>query len=331
MTLLFNVNGSDAIEDQKLIGGNPTGIVNLNNVRYNWVPKLYKTMVSDFWIPEKVSMQEDKVSIKNLTDKEDQAVRNTLSFLIFLDSMQVNNLPNIADHLTDPSVKFLINIQQFQEVIHTQSYQYGLEALYPSVEREEIYNLWRGNELLLKRNKFIADQYQEFIDKPSEESFKKVLVANYCLEGIYFYSGFNYFEQLASREKLTQFAKIIKYIKTDENNHLKLFEHILKELLDFSVDSQWVSESIVEAGNQEIEWAKEIYGEGILGISKKSSENFVHFLVDKRLKALGLSPVYNVKENPYKHLEAGKRENFFESSAVTEYSKSEAVGGWDDF
>ncbi len=331
MSVLFNVNGSDAVEDQKLIGGNPTGIVNLNNVRYNWVPKLYKVMVSDFWIPEKVSMQEDKVSIKNLTPQEDNAVRNTLSFLIFLDSMQVNNLPNISDHLTDPSVKFLINIQQFQEVIHTQSYQYVLEALYPFLERESIYNLWRDNPLLLKRNKFIADQYQSFIDEPNEVNFKKVMVANYCLEGVYFYSGFNLFEQLASREKLTQTAKIIKYIKTDENNHLKLFEHLLKELIDYEEDAAWVSEAIDMAVEQEIEWAKETYGEGILGISKKSSENFIKFLGNKRLKAVGLNPLYDVTDNPYQHLDVGKRENFFEASAVTEYSKSEAVSGWDDF
>lgn len=330
MSVLFNVEGSDSLEDQKLVGGNPTGIVNLNNIKYKWVSSLYKTMTGDTWFPEKVSMVDDKVSIKHLTEAEEEAVKNTLSFLIFLDSLQVNNLPNIADYVTDSSVKFLLNIQNFQECIHTQSYQYILEALYPSLERDEIYNKWRTNPLLLERNKFIADQYQEFVDNPNEETFKKVLVANYCLEGIYFYNGFNLFEQLESREKLVQSAKIIKYIKTDENNHLKMFENLIKEFITED-DKEWITKALVDAGNQEISWGQQTYKSDILGISVGSTEKFIKFLVNKRLKALRLDPVYDIDRNPYQHLEVGKRENFFEAAAVTEYSRSEAISGWDDF
>lgn len=47
---LFNASGSDSYEDQAIIGGNPTGIANLNNVRYSWVQPLYRKMVGNFWI-----------------------------------------------------------------------------------------------------------------------------------------------------------------------------------------------------------------------------------------------------------------------------------------
>ena len=68
-TKLFNVEGDDSIKSQEVFGGNPTGILNLNNIKYTWVKGLYKVMLGNFWIPEKVSLIDDKSSIENLTDE----------------------------------------------------------------------------------------------------------------------------------------------------------------------------------------------------------------------------------------------------------------------
>jgi ribonucleoside-diphosphate reductase beta chain len=329
---LFNAGGDDSLQAQKIVGGNSTGILNLNNVRYSWVKPLFRKMLGDFWIPEKVSLVEDKVSVKNLTKEEDIAVRNTLSFLIFLDSIQVTNLPNIANYVTDPAISNLLGVHDFQEIIHAQSYQYILEGLYPNSEREDIYNLWRSNKLLLERNQFIAEQYEMFLDNPTEENFKRVLVANFLLEGIYFYSGFNLFEQLASRHKLVQTAKVIAYIKVDEGNHLAVFTNLINDLMDTQAEADWIIPMVQKAVEQEIAWGQQIYGDGILGISKKSTEQHIKFLGNRRLRALRLPEVFGEVMNPYLHLESqgNKRENFFETT-VTSYSKSEAVDGWDEF
>lgn len=327
---LFNVVGDDSIENQSIINGNSTGICNLNNIKYKWVNPIYSKMLGNFWIPEKVSMTKDKETLKTLTDEEDKALRNTLSFLIFLDSMQVNNLPNIQEHITDPAINNLLVIQQFQEVIHSQSYQYILKELYPSIERQEIYDQWRNNKKLQKRNQFVADQYEDFIHNRTEKSFKKVLVANFCLEGIYFYSGFNFFDQLASRKKLIQSSKIIDYIRRDENTHVALFLNIMREIMNFKKDRDWIYKTMDEATHQEIEWGQDIYGNNIIGVNKKSTEQHVKYLANQRLKALNLDPLYQgFDENPYSHLEGG-RENFFETT-VTEYDRSETISGWDEF
>ena len=126
---LFDETARDGKEFQKIFGGETTGISNLNDVKYDWVAPTYRLMVGNHWVPEKVDLSKDKVTIKNLTQEEDEAVQNTLSFLIFLDSFQTNNLPNIKDYITTPAVGNLIAIQLFQEVIHSQSYQVILDAL----------------------------------------------------------------------------------------------------------------------------------------------------------------------------------------------------------
>jgi ribonucleoside-diphosphate reductase beta chain len=332
---LFNITGDDSLQSQSIFGGNPTGILNLNNVKYKWVNSFYKVMTGNFWIPERVSLVNDSNTIKNLTNQEYIAVKETLSFLIFLDSMQVNNLPNIADYVTNSGVKNLLGIQAFQEIIHSQSYQYLLESLFSNEDREEIYENWRKNPLLLKRIKFIADTFQEFVDDPSEEVVKRVLVANLALEGIYFYCGFNLFDQLSSRKKLPQAQKIIDYIRTDENSHCALFSKIINETMDTEKEKDWIYKFIGSVVEQEIEWSCSIYGEDILGINNKSTAQFVKWLANKRLRAIGLAPLYEATTNPYQHLEKGsdtpERENFFETGANTSYSRSEAVSGWDEF
>lgn len=330
---IFDEHGDDSPVARNLVNGSATGIMNLNSVRYQWAPKLYKIMVNNFWIPEKISLVDDKVTIKELTKDELDAFKNTLSFLIALDSMQVANLPNIADYITAPEVSGLFTIQAFQELIHSQSYQYLLQELFANVEREEIYNHWRHNPLLLKRNKFIASQYEKFNENRTYENFKIALAADFALEGIYFYNGFQFFYQLAARNKVANVAKMIKYIENDEVTHVNMFANIIREIFDINnnTDRQILTDVISQAAEQEIEWGKEIYGDRILGISQESTEAFVKNLTNQRTKIIGLGTLYKgYSKNPYEYLSTQKRENFFETK-VTEYSRSEAIDGWDDF
>lgn len=330
---VFNEFGSDVVSERKLIGGNTTGIANLNSVKYSWAVKLAKLMLGNFWIPEKVSLVEDKTTMKELTKDELDAYKNTLSFLIALDSMQTANLPNLSAYITAPEVSAVFTIQEFQEYIHSQSYQYLLQELFPNLDREEIYNYWRTNSLLLKRNKSIADKYEQFNNNPNPETFKIALAADFALEGIYFYHGFNYFYQLASRNKGVETAKMIKLIENDEVTHVSFMNYLIKEQFDLSVqaDRDILLTTISEAVEQEIEWGRVVYGNRILGISEESTEAFVKYLANQRAKVIGLGVMYpGFTKNPYAYLDTEKRENFFETT-VTEYSQSTAVSGWDDF
>ena len=330
---IFNPSGDDSMESRHLLGGNPTGIANLNSVKYKWASTLYKIMIGNFWVPEKVSLVDDRVTIKELTPDELSAFKNTLSFLIALDSMQTANLPKLGDYVTAPEVQSLFTIQTFQELIHSQSYQYLLQELFPSVDREEIYNYWRTNPLLLERNTYIANLYDKFNQEKTVENYKLSLAADFALEGIYFYNGFNFFYQLASRNKIANVAKIIKYIENDEVTHVSFMSYLIKEEFDMTneSDAKILRDTIMEAVNQEIKWGIEIYGDRILGISEKSTEAYVKYIANQRAKVIGLGVLYKgFTVNPYAYLSQAKRENFFESKVV-EYSQSTAVSGWDNF
>ena len=191
--LLFNPEGSDEIKDRKILGGNSTNLFNLNNVKYKWANQLYRSMMANFWIPEKVNVSNDINDYKKMTPEEKRAYNGILSFLVFLDSIQTNNLPNISDFITAPEINLALSVQTYQEAVHSQSYAYLIESAIPVSQRKNIYEFWKKDEELFNRNKYIAEIYQNFIDDNSDYNFAKALVADYLLEGIYFYNGFNFF------------------------------------------------------------------------------------------------------------------------------------------
>lgn len=338
--LIFNASGDDSIENRTIIKGNTTGLFNLNSVKYPWAKNMYQLMIGNFWVPEKISgLGDDATAYKqNLTDKEKRAYKGMLSFLTFLDSLQTVNLPNFSDYITSPEVNLLLAIQAFQEGIHSQSYGTILETVVEAKEREEIYYFWRDDKVLHDRNEYIGKLYQQFIDEPNDKNFFQALVANYLLEGLYFYNGFAFFDTLVYNQKMIATGRMINYIRRDELTHVVLFANIMKEIrkeFPDMWDEKMLRKMMRTAVDQEIAWTHHIIGDDIPGISKESTIQYTKFLANERLSILKLEPEYpEVTTTPYKHLEAmadnnSEKTNFFEST-VTNYTQSSSMkGSWD--
>lgn len=338
---IFNPQGIDSLDQRKIIGGDTTNIFNLNNVKYQWANNLYRTMMGNFWIPEKTDLTQDKNDYVSLVNEEKDAYDGILSFLVFLDSIQTNNIPNISNYITAPEVNLILAIQTYQEAIHSQSYQYIIESILPKEKRNLIYDKWRDDEVLFERNQYIAEIYQNFIDLPSNENFARVLVANYLLESLYFYNGFNFFYLLASRNKMMGTSDIIKLINRDELSHVVLFQNMIYEIKQENIDyfnEKEIYKMFEVAVEQEIKWSKHIIGKKILGVTEKTIEDYTKWLANERLRSLGLNKLYDgYDKNPYKHLEKladteGKGEvkaNFFEGNVIS-YNMSSSIDGWDE-
>lgn len=339
---LFNPDGDDNIQSRKIIKWNTTWLFNLNNTKYWRAKSLYTIMIWNFRVPEKVSwLGEDSVCYQNdLSDAERRAYDGILSFLIFLDSIQTVNLPNFSDYITAPEVSLILAIQTYQEAIHSQSYATILESVVDSNKKDQIYYFWRDNEILLERNKFIGQIYQNFIDNPNDDNFFKWLIWNFLLEGLYFYNGFAFFDTLAEQQKMKATDRMINYIRRDELTHVTLFSNILHEIKK-EFPEMW-NEDIVydmfsDAVEQEIKRSQFILGNKIIWINHESIAVYTKWLANHRLAMLWLAPLYpdTVKDNPYKHLERlqdnnMEKWNFFEST-VTNYTQSSSMKGSRDF
>lgn len=341
---LFNPEGNDTPFARQIIGGNTTNLFQLNSVRYNWALSLYQRMLANFWIPEKTDLTQDINDYKLITPEEKKAFNGILSFLVFLDSLQTVNVPHISDWITAPEINLALAVHSFQEAIHSSSYQYIIESIIPKEDRDSIYEYWREDQVLLERNKYIAELFQEFLDNPNEDTFFNVLIANYLLEGLYFYNGFTFFYALAIRHLLGGTADIIRLIQRDEETHLILFQNIITEYVKQNNITNYQSvilDLTAIAVEQEIKWSNHIIGNNILGMNEESTDNHTKYLANLRLKRLNLDlpTLYTESKyqiNPYKHLDKlsdskGNGEvkaNFFEQT-VTSYNMSTAVKNWD--
>jgi ribonucleoside-diphosphate reductase beta chain len=335
--ILFNPSGDREIDKRRIIKGNTTNLFELNNIKYKWAYDFYKLMAFDnYWIPQEIPMNNDKKQYEELTKEEREAYDKVLSFLVFLDSLQTNNLPHFADYITAPEVVLALSAQDFQEALHSFSYAYIIDSVTDPLGRDRIYNMWRDDEVLLERNKLIADEYQRFIDEPNEQNFVRALFANYILEAIYFYAGFAFFYTLGRRGKMLGTVQEIRYINRDELTHVQLFQHIISTVKKenpelFNEETNELAYKLFEkAVKQEIRWGQHITKNKIVGLNNDLIDQYIKYLGNLRLKQIGLEPLWpEVKKHPMQWIEEFRKINttktdFFQARPAT-YAKPSSL------
>ena len=144
-------------------------------MKYSWVSNWYRQAMNNFWVPEEINLSEDVKQYPELAKPERNAYDKILSFLIFLDSMQTANLPNVSSYVTANELDLCLSIQTFQEAIHSQAYSYMLDTICEPQERDDVLYQWKYDENLLRRNEFIGNLYNEFQKNPDEFNFVKTV------------------------------------------------------------------------------------------------------------------------------------------------------------
>ena len=335
---LFNPGGDTEVRLRRMIGGNTTNLNDFNNMRYAWVSGWYRQAMNNFWIPEEINLSQDVKDYPNLSAPERRAYDKILSFLVFLDSIQTANLPCIGEYVTANEVNLCLSIQTFQECVHSQSYSYMLDTICSPTQRDDILYRWKTDEHLLRRNTFIGDLYNEFQKKKDAFTLLKVMMANYILEGVYFYSGFMFFYNLARNGKMPGSAQEIRYINRDENTHLWLFRNIILELQKenpelFTPENIEVLRGMLEEGvRQEVAWGHYVIGDDIPGLTKGMVTDYIKYLGNLRWAGLGYGTLYEGYDSEpenmawvsqYSNANMVKTD-FFEAKS-TAYAKSTAL------
>ncbi len=334
---IYNPASTERVNERQIFGGDPTGLFELNNIKYQWAYNLWEVMLNNTWFPKEVDMTRDANDYKMLSDAEKVAYDKALAQLIFMDSLQTNNLiDNVNPYITAPEINLILVRQSFEEALHSQSYAVMVDSI--SQNSDEIYDLWRKDMMLKSKNDAIAKIYQNLSDEPSEHNFVLACFANQILEGIYFYSGFAYIYTLARSGKMLSSAQMIRFIQRDEVTHLVLFQNIIntlkKERPDLFTDvlKERVYEMFKEAVELESSWGHYITQGQILGLTDDIVTQYIKYLADERLEAVGFEKLYGVK-HPIKWVDDfskfnEQKTNFFEGT-VANYSKGSL--DFDDF
>jgi len=324
-----------------VFGGKSSGILNWNDIAYPHWYKMYKRLIGNYWQADEVNMSGDVKQFPSLSKEEQDAYLKIIGLLSTLDGPQTRTALLLSLYATDPSVQSIMAVIAQQEAVHNESYSYVLSSVVSLDEQNESFQLGRKDPVLLKRNENIIGTYNAFVENPTIENILKTMVYTALLEGMFFYSGFAFFYNLARHNKMVGTSTMISYINRDELEHgrfiAELFRATLAENPEYNTGSfiEWVYDHFKESVQLEIEWSSYVLAD-VEGIDLIEMAGYIKYRANKMLRMMGLEEIYpDHVENPMKWIRAyvdnfdGTKTDFFEQRS-RQYTKTSDLNGFDD-
>src|SRR5690625_5298402 len=324
-----------------LFGGRSSGILNWNDIAYPHWYRIYKQLVGNYWQADEVDMSSDVRQFLTLTEEEQDAYLKIIGLLSTLDAPQTRTALLLSLYATDPSVQSIMAVIAQQEAVHNESYSYVLSSVVSLDQQNESFELGRKDPVLLKRNEEVIYHYNKFVEEPTLENMLKVMVFTALLEGMFFYSGFAFFYNLARHNKMVGTSTMVSYINRDELEHgrfiSELFRATLGENPEYNTEAfiDWVYEAFQESVELEIEWSTYVL-EGLEGIDLVEMSGYIKYRANKMLRMMGLSEIYpEYVENPMRWIRVyvdnfdGNKTDFCEQTS-RQYTKTTDLNGFDD-
>ena len=330
---VFNRNEVDT-KKQPMFFGQPLGVQRYDSFKYPSFDRLTTQMLGYFWRPEEVSLQKDRGDYQSLRPEQKHIFTSNLKYQILLDSVQGRG-PGMAfaPYCALPELESAMNVWQFMEMIHSRSYTYIIKNVYP--DPSEVFDTILDDEKILARAESVTKAYDDFLNEAHEwdqsnlwkegwensqtkdfhlHELKRKLyraVANVnILEGIRFYVSFACSFAFGELKLMEGSAKIISLISRDENQHLVLTQQILKKWADGDdPEMQQIAEEekdnvltmFKNTVEEEKDWAEYLFSGGsMIGLNDKLLSQYVEWIANKRMKALGFDPIYDqpLRNNP---------------------------------
>ena len=321
---------------QPMFFGKPLGVQRYDNFKYPVFDKLTTQQLGYFWRPEEVSLQKDRGDYQTLRPEQKHIYTSNLKYQIMLDSVQ-GRAPGMAfiPYCSLPELEACMEVWGFMEMIHSRSYTYIIKNVYP--DSSEVFDTIIKDSRILERAASVTESYDDFINEAHQwgqsslwrdmdsslntslpvlemKEVKRKLyraVANVnILEGIRFYVSFACSFAFGELKLMEGSSKIISLIARDENQHLVITQSILNnwrkgddpDMVEImKEEEEWTYQMFDKCVNEEKKWAEYLFKDGsMIGLNDKLLFQYVEWIANKRIKAIGLKPQYDVplKNNP---------------------------------
>jgi ribonucleoside-diphosphate reductase beta chain len=327
----FNQNTFDTLK-QPMFFGETVNVARYDIQKHKIFENLIEKQLSFFWRPEEVDLANDRKDFNDLPDHEQHIFLSNLKYQTLLDSVQGRS-PNVAflPIVSLPELETWIETWSFSETIHSRSYTHIMRNVVPNPA--EVFDDITRHDFITRRAVSVTKYYDELIAKNSyytqlgegthtingkivdinlrdlKRTLYLTMVSVNVLEAIRFYVSFACSFAFAERAKMEGNAKIIKLIARDEALHLTGTQHILQIMAAGKDDPEMgeiaasckeeVRAIFLDAAEQEKEWAGYLFKDGsMIGLNQTILAQYVEYITDQRIVAIGLPPIFNAKSNP---------------------------------
>ncbi|KAK1832330.1 ribonucleotide reductase [Podospora conica] len=305
--------------DEPLLRENPNRFV-LFPIKYDEIWQMYKKAMASFWTAEEIDLSKDMNDWDNkLTKDERYFVSHILAFFAASDGIVNENLvERFSGEVQIPEARCFYGFQIMMENIHSETYSLLIDTyIREPKERTHLFNAIDTIPAIRKK----ADWALKWITD-EKSSFAQRLVAFAAVEGIFFSGAFASIFWLKKRGLMAGLTFSNELISRDEGLHTD-FACLLFSHLNNRPSKELVRDIITDAVRIEQEFLTEALPCALLGMNSNLMKQYIEFVADRLLVALGNDKVYMVK-NPFDFMEnisLGGKTNFFEKR-VGEYQKA---------
>jgi ribonucleoside-diphosphate reductase beta chain len=292
--------------------------------------EMYRAAIKNTWTVEEIDFATDVGDLaKKMTDAERHLVQRLIAFFATGDSIVANNLVlNLYKHINAPEARMYLSRQLYEEALHVQFYLTLLDTYVPDPEdRHRAFVAVESIPSIQKKAAFCMrwlDSVQDLGRLESREDRRQLLLNLICfaacIEGLFFFGAFAYVYFLRSRGLLHGLAAGTNWVFRDESAHMAFAFEVVKtvrreepELFDDSL-TRSVLDMLEEAIACETQFAEDLLGAGVVGMSLPDVRRYLEFCADQRLATLGFQKRYGTK-NPFAFMDLQDVQevtNFFE-------------------
>ncbi|MFD4672429.1 ribonucleotide-diphosphate reductase subunit beta [Lentzea sp. NPDC058450] len=322
MTALSNTARKNALLD-------PGMDLTLRPMRYPLFYERFRDAIKNTWTVEEVDLHSDLADLNKLSEAERHLVNRLVAFFATGDTIVANNLVlNLYEHVNAPEARLYLSRQLFEEAVHVQFYLTLLDTYLPDENDradafaavETIPSIRAKAEFCYKWIDSISS-LTELRTREDRRSFLLNLICfAACIEGLFFYGAFAYVYFLRSRGLLNGLASGTNWVFRDESMHMAFAFDVVDtvrreepDLFDESLNEE-VRQMLREAVDAEVQFADDLLGGGVAGMSVADMRSYLEHVADRRLQVLGIEPIYGSK-NPFAFMElqdVQELSNFFE-------------------
>ena len=301
----------------------------LRPMRYPAFFDRYRDAVKNTWTPEEVDLHSDLADLPKLSAAERHLVSRLVAFFATGDTIVSNNLVlNLYQHVNSPEGRLYLSRQLFEEANHIHFYLNLLDTYVPDeAERAEAFAAVENIPSIAHKAEFCFKwidslfEMRELRTKEDRRAFLLNLICfAACIEGLFFYGAFAYVYFLRSRGLLNGLASGTNWVFRDESMHMAFAFDVVEvarsqepDLLDDEM-RQRVREMLAEAVECEAQFAEDLLGQGVAGLSLADMRAYLEHVADRRLALLGIEPLYGTR-NPLAFMDlqdVQELSNFFE-------------------
>ncbi len=309
---------------------NPGFNLTLRPMKYPVFFEMYKNAIKNTWTVDEIDFSTDLADLSLKMSEGDRHLINRLvAFFATGDSIVSNNLVlNLYKHINAPEARMYLSRQLYEEALHVQFYLTLLDTYVPDhEERAKAFAAIENIPSIKKKGDFChrwIDSINDLNELHTREDRQRFLLNLICfaacIEGLFFFAAFAYVYFLRNRGLLHGLAAGTNWVFRDESGHMAFAFEVIRNIREEEPDlfdatlAERVKEMLIEAVDCETQFAQDVLGKNVAGMSVEKMRQYLEFIADQRLRTLGLGQIFGSK-NPFPFMElqdVQELTNFFE-------------------